>query len=109
MFDETLHKKLPFSNGSLICPFVSGRYYFGKEYELDLACFTPSNKLEDYTYLQKYPTYLDWNSRCNGKTARKTFPLIEHNNFTDLMVCMLTYDHGIRLANGFTVEVYRRG
>lgn len=103
--------KLALYNGSTICPFVSGVIHIGQEYEVDVLSLMPSTVLTDYTYIQKWPQNMEWNSRCTGKSAKWTLPLAKHNSITELLICMyeITNKRPIRLANGFTVEVYRRG
>lgn len=93
-----------------ICTFISGEVRIGKGYEMNAFTLSPSTNATDYTYLQKYPGNMGFNTRNVGNKTNFIFPLKREGEITAFRVCMGNDGQfGSLLANGFTVEVYRRG
>ena len=93
-----------------ICTFISGVVRIGRGYEMNAFTLSPPTSATDYTYLQKYPTNMGFNSRNVGTKTNFAFPLKREGEITAFRVCMGNNGQfGSLLANGFTVEVYRCG
>ena len=105
--------KLGCNNNSTVCVFVSGTIYINNEFECNSYVVMPPANDSDYTYGGNYTNLIMWGFRCVTNQTQYTWPLGHHAKFDGVVLCqnsMNSYSGGVLMvANGFTVEVYKRG
>lgn len=108
--EDNLYIRLGVPNQSTVCPYITGKVSFGKTYNADTKSTCPSNNKANYEYIQKYKNAGTWGgNRIGQKHCLDILELKEHSEITGIRLCNYDKNKGTVLANGFIVEVYRRG
>lgn len=112
LFGQVAYGAPSVENTGRVCQLVSGTAVFDATVaEYRMFTMMPPTAEADYTYLQKWHTLIAFNSRSKGVVTQFIMPVAAHERYTAvaLIARLLDYHYTIMLANGFTVEVYRRG